>query len=354
MPLLRIHPVHNGSRPYHLAFRSAARATSKLSPMPSHLVRTVALGALCLACRPRCDSRPGTACRGAHRGACAVRCDGEVNRAAAARDGGPPGDVAAAGRQFSRADRGIRQAGTGVERHRRRQPESARSRRRARRRTRQPRRARSASRDSSAREGQLRNDRDADDGGIDRAGVVPPGTRRVSGPAAQGRRRGDSRQDEHARAGVGDHDRRLALRPDEEPLRPRSQSRRLQRWNRRGGGGEFRRGRHGQRHLRVDPQSRVAQRSRRPAGHAGAVEPHRHRAALDHAGHRRAARAEHRGPCRHARRDSRTPIRPTPRRRSAPARFRRRTGPACAPTRSRARGSGSCAACLDPRPRIRR
>ena len=49
----------------------------------------------------------------------------------------------------------------------------------------------------------------------------------------------------------------------------------------------------------------LAQQSRRPARHAGTVEPHRHRAAVEHAGHRRPDRADHRGPGDHARRDGR-------------------------------------------------
>ena len=125
-----------------------------------------------------------------------------------------------------------------------------------------------------------------------------------SGPAAQGRRRGDSRQDEHARAGGGDHDRRLALRPDAGTpttsiaIRAAPAAEPARRWR------------------RISPSAGMGSDTcgsiRNPAshndlvglrGHAGAVEPHRHRAALDHAGHRRAARAKHRGSCRHARRD---------------------------------------------------
>ena len=123
---------------------------------------------------------------------------------------------------------------------------------------------------------------------------------------------------------AGHHHGRLALRADEEPLRSRSQSRRVERRHRRRGRRELRRRRHGQRHLRIDPHSGVAQQSRRPARHAGAVEPHRHRAALEHAGHRRADRA-HASPISRSCSTRRSaPIRPTRRRRRAPGTFPRR------------------------------
>ena len=55
------------------------------------------------------------------------------------------------------------------------------------------------------------------------------------------------------------------------PSRSRPKSRRVEWWDRRGRGGELRRGRDGQRHLRVDSESRVAQQSRRAARHARAL-----------------------------------------------------------------------------------
>ena len=65
------------------------RHRCKLSPMPSHLGtrgRALRPG---FGVRPSCDSRPGTACRGAHRSASSVRCDGKVDRGTAARDEAP-------------------------------------------------------------------------------------------------------------------------------------------------------------------------------------------------------------------------------------------------------------------------
>ena len=53
----------------------------------------------------------------------------------------------------------------------------------------------------------------------------------------------------------------------------------------------FRRRRHGQRYLRIDPHPVGEQQSRRPARHARSLEPLRHHSALAHAGHRRPARA---------------------------------------------------------------
>ena len=122
------------------------------------------------------------------------------------------------------------------------------------------------------------------------------------GSAAQGRRRRHPRQDEHARAGGGDRDSGLALRADEESLRSRSQPWRIERRNRRRRRRELRRRRNGQRYLRIDSQPCLAQQPRRPARHAGACQPHRHRAALEHAGHRRSDRPQHRRSRHHARR----------------------------------------------------
>ena len=45
--------------------------------------------------------------------------------------------------------------------------------------------------------------------------------------------------------------------------------------------------RHGLRHVRIDPYSFVSQQPRRPAGHAGAVQPRWDHSAGAHAGHRR-------------------------------------------------------------------
>ena len=98
----------------------------------------------------------------------------------------------------------------------------------------------------------------------------------------------------------------------------------------------------------------LAQQPRRPARHAGAVEPHRHRAAVEHAGYRRADRARRSPISRSCSTRRSAPIRPTRRRRRAPGTFPRPIAAACAPTRSRARASASCAACLATRRKIRK
>ena len=75
------------------------------------------------------------------------------------------------------------------------------------------------------------------------------------------------------------------------PYDPCADARRIERRHRRGRRGELRGGRHGQRHLRLDPHSGGEQQPVRPARNRRAVEPHRHHPAFAYAGHRRTARA---------------------------------------------------------------
>ena len=84
-----------------------------------------------------------------------------------------------------------------------------------------------------------------------------------------------------------------------------AQPRRIERRHRRGGGRQLRRGRHGQRHLRLDPHSVGEQQPVRPARHDGPVEPRRHHPAVAHAGHRRPAGAHGHRPGDDARRHRR-------------------------------------------------
>ena len=119
-------------------------------------------------------------------------------------------------------------------------PDAVDDRRRARRRAQDARLTRAAARHSGAGQGQLRDRRDADRGRLDRAGVLPPAIRRVPGEEAARRGRRDSWQDEHARTRRRHLHRRLAIWPDAESVRPRSQSRWIERWNGSGGGREFR------------------------------------------------------------------------------------------------------------------
>ena len=91
---------------------------------------------------------------------------------------------------------------------------------------------------------------------------LPSGARRVPGRSC-GRGRGDSRQDEHARARRRDHDRGLAVRADAESVRSRSQARRIERRN----GRRHRRELRGRRAWAATP----ADRSAIPASHNNLV-----------------------------------------------------------------------------------
>ena len=95
--------------------------------------------------------------------------------------------------------------------------------------------------------------RPADHGGLAAARGLGAAVRRDAGRAAQGRRHGDPRQDQHGRVRDGLLDRALGVRPDPQPVGPRPHPRRLGRWlGRRGGRVRGAAGdRH--RHRRLDP-----------------------------------------------------------------------------------------------------
>ena len=128
------------------------------------------------------------------------------------------------------------------------------------------RRARPAARHSGAAQGQLRDERHADDrrrrwrlsGSVPKAGCLP-------GPEAAPGRRRDPRQGEPSRARTWPDDRQLARRSDAEPVRPDAGARRLERRLRRRGRRELRRVRDGDRHERFHSHPQLAQLHRRPA-----------------------------------------------------------------------------------------
>ena len=152
--------------------------------------------------------------------------------------------------------------------------------------------ARPAPRHSARPQGQLRPRRHADDRRHARLRHALAGRRCVPGEEAARRGRGDPGEGQPAGARVGNRHRELARRADQEPVRPAAQSRRIERRHRRGGRREPRGRGSGQRHLRIDPHSGLAQRARRPPQQPWPLQPRRGRAALAYAGHRRTARAD--------------------------------------------------------------
>ena len=108
--------------------------------------------------------------------------------------------------------------------------------------------------------------------------------RRVRGEETPRRRRDHRRQGQPPRAGPRRHQRQLAGRPDEEPLRPDAHAGRIERRHRRRHRRELRRARHRQRHRPVDSIAVIRERPGRVARHARAGEPRRRDAVQHDAG----------------------------------------------------------------------
>ncbi len=207
----------------------------------------------CPVARPATDPRRPSATRtgdGVFRGARAVdpRSAGGADRR--------PGDVTWPGRVVPRADPGVRSGRAASQRDRADQPARAGRGRRAGSRARRKRPARPAARHPGVDQGQLRHRRHADLRRVARARHAAAVGRRLSGAQAARGRRGDPRQDDDARARLGDHQHFIADQPDAKPLRLVSHAGRIERRHRRRDRRELRRRRHGQRHLRIDPHSR--------------------------------------------------------------------------------------------------
>ena len=220
-----------------------------------------------------------TACNGT--GWRTFSVDEASDRLDSRRAPGRPDHLPAARAAVPRPDRGLRQAGAGHQRDHRRQPGGARARRRARRGVRDGRVRRPASLHPGDREGQLRHEGPADDGGIAVARRLHAGQGRVPREAAARGGRDRAGQVEHGRV------RLQPVRDGEldpaglhaQPVLALPGHRRVERRHRRRHRRQLRRHRPRLGHRELHPRPLVAPGAGGHPVHDGPDEPRRHRPA---------------------------------------------------------------------------